>query len=101
KLLVPTPPSLGDSAGLADYRDQGVVSSWFKSFSDGGGGEEFKEITMAIGGEFIYKDQFAFRAGYFYEDIDKGNRRYFTIGAGLKYNMIGLNVSYLLPNGSG
>jgi hypothetical protein len=101
KLLVPTPPSLSDSAGLADYRDQGVVGSWFKSFSDGGGGEEFKEITMAIGGEFVYKDQFAFRAGYFYEDADKGNRRYFTLGAGLKYNMIGLNVSYLLPSGSG
>ncbi|MBX2940090.1 MAG: type IX secretion system outer membrane channel protein PorV [Ferruginibacter sp.] len=102
KLLVPTPPSLGDSAGLADYRDQGVVSSWFKSFSDGkGDGEELKEITMAIGGEFTYKDQFSFRAGYFYEDINKGNRRFFTLGAGLKYNMIGLNVSYLLPSGTG
>lgn len=99
KLLVPTPPT--DPAELADYRDQGVVGSWFKSFSDGKGSEEFKEITMAVGGEFTYKEQFAFRAGYFYEDIDKGNRRYFTLGAGLKYNMLGLNVSYLLPSGNG
>ena len=49
----------------------------------------------------MYKEQFAFRAGYFYESPIKGNRKYFTLGAGLKYQMIGLNVSYLLPSGSG
>ena len=103
KLLVPTPPLLTDSAGLADYRSKGVVSSWFSSFGDaaGGGQEEFKEITASIGAEYWYKEQFALRAGYFYENPDKGNRKYFTVGAGLMYNMFGLNFSYLLPNGAG
>jgi hypothetical protein len=103
KLLVPTPPSLGDSAGLADYRTKGVVSSWFSSFGDapGGGSEELKEITAAIGAEYWYKEQFAVRAGYFYENPSKGNRKYFTVGAGLNYNVFGLNFAYLLPSGSG
>ncbi|MEO7445848.1 MAG: type IX secretion system outer membrane channel protein PorV [Ferruginibacter sp.] len=103
KLLVPTPPAVTDSAGLADYRSKGVVSSWFSSFSDapGGGSEEFRELTASLGAEYWYKNQFAVRAGYFYEHPDKGNRKYFTVGAGLKYNMFGLNFSYLLPSGSG
>jgi hypothetical protein len=103
KLLVPTPPAIGDSAGLADYRDKGVVSSWFSSFGDApdGGAEELREVSASIGAEYWYKNQFAFRAGYFYENPDKGNRKYFTIGAGLKYNMIGLNFAYLMPSGSG
>lgn len=101
KLLVPTPANLDDSAGLADYRSKGVVSSWFSSFSDGKGSEEFREITASIGAEYWYKDQFAFRAGYFYESPLKGNRKYFTVGAGLKYNTVGLNFAYLLPSGSG
>ena len=49
----------------------------------------------------MYNDQFALRAGYFYEDKYKGNRKYFTVGAGLKYNVIGLNFSYLIPSGNG
>ncbi len=103
KLLVPTPPDVGDSAGLVDYRSKGVVSSWFSSFGDapGGGSEELKELTASIGAEFWYKNQFAMRAGYFYESPEKGNRKYFTLGAGLNYNMFGLNFSYLLPSGSG
>jgi hypothetical protein len=103
KLLVPTPPALGDSAGLADYRSQGVVSSWFKSFGDAPGGfsEEIQEIQASIGAEYWYNNQFALRAGYFYENPTKGNRKYFTMGAGLKYNMFGLNFSYLLPSGNG
>jgi hypothetical protein len=103
KLLVPTPPSVTDSAGLADYRSKGVVSSWFSSFGDApdGGAEELKEITASIGAEYWYKNQFAVRAGYFYENPNKGNRKYFTLGAGLNYNMFGLNFSYLLPSGSG
>ena len=100
KLMVPTPPSATDSASLADYRSKGVVSSWFSSFGDAGK-DELKEATIAIGSEYWYKDQFAFRAGYFYENKIKGDRRYFTLGAGLKYNMMGLNFSYLLPTGSG
>lgn len=102
KLLVPTP---GDTsaASLQKYRSQGVVSSWFKSFGDAPGGfsEEIKEINASIGAEFWYKNQFAFRAGYFYENPDKGNRKYFTVGAGLKYNMIGLNFAYLFNSGTG
>jgi len=100
KLMVPTPPSATDSASLADYRSKGVVSSWFSSFGDAGK-DELKEATIAVGSEYWYKDQFAFRAGYFYENKIKGDRRYFTLGAGLKYNMMGLNFSYLLPTGSG
>jgi hypothetical protein len=103
KLLVPTPPSIGDSAGLADYRSKGVVSSWFSSFGDApdGGAEELREVTASLGAEYWYKEQFAVRAGYFYENPEKGNRKYFSVGAGLKYNMFGLNFSYLLPAGSG
>jgi Type IX secretion system protein PorV len=100
KLMVPTPPSATDSASLVDYRSKGVVSSWFSSFGDAGK-DELKEATLALGSEYWYKDQFAFRAGYFYENKIKGDRRYFTLGAGLKYNMMGLNFSYLLPTGSG
>jgi hypothetical protein len=100
KLMVPTPPSGTDSASLVDYRSKGVVSSWFSSFGDGGK-DELKEATIAVGSEYWYKDQFAFRAGYFYENKIKGDRRYFTLGAGLRYNMMGLNFSYLLPTGSG
>lgn len=103
KLMVPTPPNLGDSAGLAEYRSQGVVSSWFTSFADAPGGfsEELQEFYFAFGGEYWYNNQFAFRAGYFYENQNKGNRQYFTMGAGIKYNIFGLNFSYLIPSGSG
>ena len=103
KLLVPTPPAVGDSAGLADYRKKGVVSSWFSSFGDapGKGSEELKEVNGSLGAEYWYNNQFAFRAGYFYENPAKGNRKYFTVGAGLKYNMFNLNFAYLFPSGSG
>ncbi|MBN9352256.1 MAG: type IX secretion system outer membrane channel protein PorV [Chitinophagaceae bacterium] len=103
KLLVPTPPALGDSAGLADYRNKGVVSSWFSSFGDAPGGfsEELKEFTLSLGAEYSYNDQFFFRGGYFYEAPTKGDRKYFTLGAGINYNVFGLNFSYLIPSGSG
>jgi hypothetical protein len=113
KLMVPTPPSLssssggagtsGDSLALVKYRSQGVVSSWFKSFGDAPDGfaEEMKEFQASIGAEYWYNNQFALRAGYFYENPSKGNRKYFTLGAGLKYNMFGINFSYLLPSGNG
>ncbi len=103
KLLVPTPPAIGDSAGLVDYKNKGVVSSWFSSFGDAPGGfsEELKEFQISLGAEYWYNNQFAFRTGYFYENPSKGNRKYFTVGAGLKYNMFGLNFSYLLPSGNG
>ncbi|MBC7937331.1 MAG: type IX secretion system outer membrane channel protein PorV [Rhizobacter sp.] len=110
KLLVPSPlvrqTAETDSAfgvRLRDFRSKGVVSSWFSSFGDAedGGGEELREVTASIGAEYWYKNQFAFRAGYFYENPEKGNRKYFTLGAGLKYNMVGINFAYLMPSGSG
>lgn len=103
KLLVPTPADISDSAGLADYRSKGVVGSWFSSFGDAPGGfsEELKELSYSLGAEYTYKDQFSFRAGYFYENPTKGNRKYFSVGAGLNYNVFGLNFAYLLPSGSG
>lgn len=104
KLLVPTPPA--DPATpqqLEDYRSKSVMSSWFSSFADAPGGfsEEIKEFQLSIGAEYWYNNQFALRGGYFYEDKTKGNRRYFTMGVGIKYNSFGLDFSYLLPSGSG
>ncbi len=103
KLLVPTPPeSTGDyskdSAAIADYRSKGVVGSWFSSFVDG---EAFKELAFSLGAEYWYNDQFSVRTGYYYEDKTKGNRKYLTMGVGMKYNMLGLNFSYLIPSGNG
>lgn len=101
KLLVPTPPS--DSAGLVEYRNKSVIGSWFSSFGDAPDGfsEEMKEFQVSLGAEYWYNNQFALRAGYFYENKDKGNRRYFTAGVGLKYNIFGFNFAYLVPSGSG
>lgn len=104
KLMVPTPPeNLTDPNAIADYRKKGLVASWFGSFGDAPGGfkEEIKEFQVSAGAEFWYQNQFALRAGYFFEDKTKGNRRYFTAGLGVKYNIFGLNFSYLLPSGSG
>ncbi|HEX2608831.1 MAG TPA: type IX secretion system outer membrane channel protein PorV [Flavisolibacter sp.] len=108
KLLVPTPPvatgdDVRDEANLAAYRNKGVLGSWFSSFGDAPGGfsEELKEFQVSLGAEYWYNNQFALRAGYFYEDKTKGNRRFFTAGVGIKYNVFGLNFSYLVPSGSG
>ena len=104
KLLVPTPPAdPATQAQLDAYRSKGVVSSWFSSFGDAPNGfsEELKEFQLSIGGEYVYNEQFAFRTGYFYENKTKGNRRYFTMGVGIKYSTFGLDFSYLLPSGSG
>ncbi|HMP93569.1 MAG TPA: type IX secretion system outer membrane channel protein PorV [Phnomibacter sp.] len=108
KLLVPTPPiPTGDSAvdatALLNYRSKGVVSSWFSSFGDAPGGfsEELKELQFSAGAEYSYADQFFVRAGYFYEDRTKGNRKFATVGVGVKFSGMGLNFSYLVPSGSG
>ncbi len=108
KLLVPTPPQLSgnnasDSSVIAKYRTKGVLASWFSSFGDapGGGGEELREVQVSLGAEYMYNNQFALRAGYFYEAPTKGNRKYFTVGAGINYNMFGLNFAYLIPTGGG
>jgi hypothetical protein len=97
KLLVPT--FTGDPSSQPDldaYRKKGVPGSWFSSFSDFPG-----QANVSLGAEYWYNNQFAFRAGYFFEDKTRGNRRYFTAGLGLKYNIFGLNFSYLAPSGSG
>ena len=99
KLLVPTPqPS--DTTGA--WKNVSIVRGIFKSFGDapGGAGEEFKEINWSFGLEYWYDKQFAVRTGYFREDKSKGGRQYFTVGLGLKYNILGINLSYLVPAGS-
>ena len=104
KLLVPTPPPTNASPAEFDaYRQKSVVSSWMSSFGDAPDGfsEELKEFQISAGAEYWYNNQFALRAGYFHEHATKGNRRFFTAGAGLKYNVFGLNFSYLVPTGSG
>lgn len=97
KLLVPTPDSNGD------YRNKSVISGIFSSFGDAPGGmsEELQEFSVSAGGEYSYNDQFFVRTGYFYENKNKGNRKYVTAGIGVKYNMFGLNFSYLVPSGNG
>jgi hypothetical protein len=104
--LVPTPPVF-DANSNADsllfiYRNKSVINSWFSSFGDSGGfSNELREFQFSVGAEYSYNDQFFVRGGYFYEDKLKGNRKYATVGLGLKYNVFGLNFSYLVPSGSG
>ena len=103
KLLVPTPPLNPTAQDLQEYRNKSVIGSWFSSFGDAPDGfsEEIKEFQVSLGAEYTYNNQFSLRAGYFHEDKTKGNRRYFTMGVGVKYQNFGLNFSYLLPSGSG
>jgi Type IX secretion system protein PorV len=104
KLMVPTPPAdPATQAQIDKYRSKGVLGSWFSSFGDapGGFGEEIKEFQASIGAEYTYNNQFSIRAGYFNESKTKGNRKYFTAGVGVKYNVFGLNFAYLLPSGNG
>lgn len=84
-----------------DYRSIGWFSGVFKSFSDAPGGfsEELKEITYSVGAEYLYQDSFALRTGYFHESPDKGARKFFTLGAGFKYNVVKVDVSYLFSAG--
>lgn len=113
KLLVPTPQV--DSSNLYDYNNDGIVNNqdltdansdykkigWvsgiFKSFGDAPGGfsEELKEITYSLGAEYLYQDSFAMRLGYFHESPSKGARKFFSLGAGFKYNVVNIDVSYL------
>lgn len=119
KLLVPTPQIAGapiDANGDGDFTDPEDVTqaeqnalnnenyrktSWtsgiFKSFGDAPDGfsEELKEFTWALGAEYWYQDSFAFRTGYFNESVEKGARKYLTLGAGFKYNIVKIDVSYL------
>ena len=108
KLLVPTPqdPDLNGDGNITteeraqnneDYRSIGWFSGVFQSFSDAPGGfsEELKEITYSVGAEYLYQDSFSLRMGYFHENPDKGARQFFSLGAGFKYNVVKVDVSYL------
>ena len=113
KLLVPTPPIyLTDSTGtvvngsdgkpmiaFGKPNDVGIVEGMFQSFMDAPGGfkEELKEFTLGLGAEYWYDEVFTVRAGFFHEAQMKGNRRYVTLGAGLRYNVFALDISYLIP----
>ncbi len=113
KLLVPTPPIYArDEQGNVLIDDDGnyviasgadpnrtVVGGMLGSFTDAPGGfrEELNEFTISAGVEYWYDQQFAIRGGYFHEHESKGNRKYFTMGVGLKYNVFGLDFSYVVP----
>lgn len=112
KLLVPTPPIyMKDSLGSIIYEgtdpmiesgknnEVGPIQGMIQSFFDAPGGfkEELKEFTLGVGAEYWYNKTFNVRAGFFHESKMKGNRRYVTLGAGLRYNVFGLDVSYLVP----
>lgn len=102
KLLVPSPPKYnktGDTIISGKNPNVSPIQGIFQSFSDAPGGfkEEMQEISPSIGVEYWYDKQFAIRGGYFYEASNKGNRKYFTVGLGLKYNVFGLDFAYLIP----
>tara|TARA_Y100000389_G_scaffold202150_1_gene246685 strand:- start:1892 stop:3064 length:1173 start_codon:yes stop_codon:yes gene_type:complete len=101
KLLVPSPvPVLNENTGKIDRYEQpdiSFLSGIFESFSDAPGGytEELKEVTWGIGSEYNFQDAFALRAGYFNESLEKGSRRYFTLGTGFSLNFADIDISYL------
>ena len=104
KLLVPTPPSYNDDGEINGGMepDVSVVNGVFQSFWDAPGGtkEEFRELNYSTGLEYWYAEQFSVRAGYFYEHPTKGDRQYFTMGAGVRYNVFALDFSYLIDASS-
>lgn len=100
KLLVPTPPLRDNTTGeIIDGKDDdvGFFKGMFQSFGDapGGGSEELKEFTWALGVEYMYDNAFAVRAGYFNESEFKGGRKYFTLGTGFKFKSSKIDISYL------
>jgi len=105
KLLVPTPalyytdPKTGNITTIGQPSDVGITQGIFQSFQDapGGGKEEIKEINYAGGLEYWYDNVFAIRTGYFWESQIKGNRKFLTLGFGLKYNVFHLDGAYLIP----
>ena len=106
KPLVPTMPVKMDGESdedfitrkQKDYYDVSPISGIFKSFNDAPGGfkEELQEIRWSIGGEYVYNDKFSLRAGYHHESENKGNRKYFTVGAGFKMNVFSLDAGYVI-----
>ena len=102
KLLVPTPPEYDtDGTTIIAGRDPNVSVpvAIFQSFYDAPGGfsEEMKEFTQSVGIEYWYNQQFALRTGYFNEAVSKGNKKYFTVGAGFRLSVFSLDFSYLVP----
>jgi hypothetical protein len=101
KLLVPTPPKYNEDREIIAGKDPNVAVpvAIFQSFVDAPGGfrEELREITYSLGAEYLYNEQFAIRGGYFHENASKGNRKYFTAGAGFRMNVFAIDVSYLMP----
>ena len=106
KLMVPTVPMQGEDEDDAEYQDrlqkeyydQSPITGIFKSFYDAPGGfeEELREIQWSVGMEYMYNNQFAVRAGYHHEDPYKGNRKYWTVGAGFKMSVFSLDASYVI-----
>lgn len=106
KLLVPTYPKINDGESTSDYEDRvqreyydvSSISGIFKSFSDAPGGfkEELQEIQWSVGAEYTYHDQFSVRAGYHHESENKGNRKYFTVGAGFRMSVFALDAGYVI-----
>lgn len=99
KLLVPTPQAVYDNSTFLGYRQPDIdfLKGIFNSFSDAPGGlsEELSELTVALGLEYRFQESFAIRTGYFNESIEKGFRRYLTMGAGFNINFINIDISYL------
>lgn len=106
KLLIPTYPRQQEGETTEDYQDRvqreyydvSSISGIFKSFSDAPRGfkEELEEIQWSVGAEYVYHDQFAIRAGYHHEAENKGNRKYFTVGAGFKMSVFQLDAGYVI-----
>ena len=106
KLLVPTYPKQMEEETSQEYQDRlekeyfdvSSISGIFKSFNDAPNGfkEELQEIQWSVGAEYIYHDQFAIRAGYHHESENKGNRKYFTVGAGFRMNVFSLDAGYVI-----
>jgi hypothetical protein len=105
KLLVPTPPMQGGEESSEDYQerlrreyyDQSSIGGIFKSFGDAPGGfkEEMEEIQWSLGAEYTYNDRFMLRAGYHHEAENKGNRKYFTVGAGFHMSVFTVDAAYV------
>lgn len=106
KYLVPTVPKQMEGEDNSEYEDRvhreyddvSAISGIFKSFSDAPGGfkEELEEINYGLGAEYVYNDKFSLRAGYHHESQSKGNRKYFTVGAGFKMNVFSLDAAYVV-----
>lgn len=98
KLLVPTPGLSGTGQSIS-ASSKTAIDALFSSFSDAPGGlkEELQEVTISTGLEYWYNRRFAVRSGYFNEARNKGNRHFFSTGAGIKMNSFSIDFSYLIP----